>query len=808
MRQLPRSGPAKFLSALALTAALATGVVGCDGSRAAYPTASGGLTLTRVVLYRNGIGYFERVGEVEGELLTIKVRKDQVNDLLKSLTVVEARGGKAVSVSMPLDPQSWANAALATLAPGRGNLAEVLDALRGTRVTLSGDDGSANGRIAMVEEILEPAPPQRAGVPITPPTRDHKVTLLDGSSLRVVKLSRVKSVKLEDGDLALQFNRTLDASAGEGMFEQVDVAIRLAGTSTHELLVSYVVQAPMWKPTYRVVLPKEGKGKALLQAWAVVDNTSGEDWRDVGLSLTSGAPIAFRYDLHTPRDVPRADLTESGVRRQAHAAVGETTWDEAPPEPAAQAAPDRDADDAMDLEEEAKEEGYGYGSGRGGGAGPGGAASRGAPPRKATAGKDKKKMDAPAPAAPPPPPPMAGAPARTAAERQPPKQPQLDFETLRRSTEAKAAAAQVSGLDRYDLKDKVTVPDGTSTMVAIVNDVVQGEETFLFRPGGAGVGFEASPYRVVRFKNTTPFALEPGPISIYAGGSFVGEGLSETVGAGNSATIPFAVEPSILVSSTAQQQGDELRLVKLSRGVLECESFARKTTTWTVKGRDPKQGFTVLVRHPKAGWNYELSERPEGTEDLADAYLLPVKVPAGKLEGSLSVTERTPSNTTLSIWDVQALPLLEKLLVVTDLGGDARQKLQPIVDKRREIARFDEQIDGLRRQRDVLDQRAQETRQTLVSIEKDKSGTATQLRQKLTKRLEDFGKDGDRLGREMAELESKRLEKRIELEDALQSLEISAPKAAKGTATPGGPPPPPPPPPPPVPVPVPTPRPR
>jgi hypothetical protein len=127
--------------------------------------------------------------------------------------------------------------------------------------------------------------------------------------MRVVRLSKVRGVKLKDGDLAMQFNRTLDASAGEGMFQQVEVSIRLAGASSHELLVSYVAAAPMWKPTYRVVLPKDGKGKALLQAWAVVDNTSGEDWRDITLGLTSGAPIAFRYDLHTPRDVARSDLT-------------------------------------------------------------------------------------------------------------------------------------------------------------------------------------------------------------------------------------------------------------------------------------------------------------------------------------------------------------------------------------------------------------------------------------------------------------------------------------------------------------------
>jgi hypothetical protein len=792
----------RLLPALALWAALLP-AAGC-ASRTAYPTAEDGLTLSRVVLYRNGIGYFERVGEVEGDRLTIKVRKDQVNDLLKSLTVVEAEGGKAVSVSMPLDPQSWANAALATLAPGRGNLAEVLDALRGTRVTLSGEEGSATGRVAMVEEIVEPPPtPKLGSMPVPPlPVRDHKVTLLDGSTLRVMRLSKVRSVKLEDGDLAMQFDRTLDASAGEGMFEQVEVAIRLAGASSHELLVSYVVEAPMWKPTYRVVLPKEGKGKALLQGWAVVDNTSGEDWRDVSLSLTSGAPIAFQYDLHTPRDVPRADLTETGVRRQARAAVGETTWEDTPEEPMPAAEAEADLDDAAGDQRADRPDGYASRGGYGG-LGTGGPGS--GPKDKKAERAPARSSSMPVPAAPPPPPAQLPKPERRArdeAQPQAQKAPALDFESLRRSTEAKAAAAQVSGLDRYDLKDRVTVPDGTSTMVAIVNDAVQGEETFLFRPGGAGVGFEASPYRVVRFKNTTPFALEPGPIAIYAGGSFVGEGLSETVGAGNSATIPFAVEPSILVTSTAKHEGDELRLVRLSRGVLECESFARKTTTWNVKGRDTKEAFTVLVRHPKAGWNYELADRPAGTEDLPDAYLLPVKVEAGKLEASLTVTERTPSSTTISIWDPRSLKLLETLLVTSDLSAEGRQKLQPIVDRRREIARLDEQIDGLRRQRDVLDQRAQETRQTLLSIEKDRSPTAAQLRQKLTKRLEDFGKDGDRVGREMAELEAKRLEKRIEMEDALQNLDIRAPKA-KGTATPGGPPAPPPPPPP-----VPAPRPR
>ena len=303
---------------------LALSSAGCAHSRSPYRTAETSLELERVVLYRNGIGYFERSGSVEDDVLRIKVRRDQVNDLLKSLTVIHTGTGKAVSVSMPLDPQSWAGAALASLEPGNGSLAEVLDGLRGTHVVLQTTIGRIRGRIVMVEQLVnEPDPDDRSRSSIagpgvnTQPTEDHRVTLVDGDQMRVVRLSKVRGVTLKDGDLALQLNRRLDASAGEGMFQQIEVAIRLTGAKKHELMVSYVVEAPMWKPTYRVVLPSDGKGAATLQGWAVVDNTSGEDWTDVKLSLTSGEPIAFKYDLHTPRTVPRSDLTESGVRRRA-----------------------------------------------------------------------------------------------------------------------------------------------------------------------------------------------------------------------------------------------------------------------------------------------------------------------------------------------------------------------------------------------------------------------------------------------------------------------------------------------------------
>src|SRR6187455_2769454 len=100
--------------------ALALLAASCGGARKPYATTGGALQLSKVVLYRNGVGYFERGGRVDGDALTIRVRKDQVNDLLKSLTVVERKGGRAISISMPLDPRSWANGAISTLGPGAG----------------------------------------------------------------------------------------------------------------------------------------------------------------------------------------------------------------------------------------------------------------------------------------------------------------------------------------------------------------------------------------------------------------------------------------------------------------------------------------------------------------------------------------------------------------------------------------------------------------------------------------------------------------------------------------------------------------
>ncbi|HEY2733586.1 MAG TPA: DUF4139 domain-containing protein, partial [Polyangiales bacterium] len=618
---------------------------GCDVARRPYSTTDSLLSLSRVVLYRNGVGYFERAGVIDGDRLSLKVRKDQIDDLLKSLTVVDRSSHKTISISIPLDPKAWQDAALSVLAPGRGRLAEVLDALRGSYVRVDTDARRISGRIVMVERVAPPF----IHKPDEERPEDHKLTVLDGDTFEVVLLSKVNAITFREGDLVMQLDRHLDASAGEGMFQQVEVVAHFADRGKHDLAVSYVAEAPLWKPTYRLVLAEDGTGNALLQAWAVVSNISGESWQNVQLSLTAGAPLAFRYDLHTPQDVARPDLTQSGVDKRVQVAFGESTRAEPLSEstPASPPAPPMAASPAPKLDEELESEPAANGGGM----------------------RDMAKKS------------------RSRALAKPMAPPALDMLALAAAQTAKVQAKQVAGLTRFDIGERVSLPDGSASMVQLIDQVVPGEQTFLFKPGGAGQGYEYNPYRVVRFKNATEFVLEPGPISIYAGGSFVGEGLSEAIASRDQATIPFAAEPSITIHSSVERSGEAMKVQKIVRGVIEVESFERVTTTWNVEAKPSKSGTRVLIRQPRASDAYHLIDPPKDTETLPDGYFIPILVPPDQASVTLRAIEQTPSKLSLDIWNDRAPELLSQLLAAPELDPKARAALQPIVEARQRIAR-------------------------------------------------------------------------------------------------------------------------
>ena len=117
-----------------------------------------------------------------------------------------------------------------------------------------------------------------------------------------MRLADVQRVRYLNPQVESEVRRALETLAQSHDARKRAVSLRFAGDGKRRVKVGYVVEAPVWKTSYRLVLPAEGEKadeRPYLQGWAVVENATEEDWRDVRPSLVSGRPISFRMDLYT-----------------------------------------------------------------------------------------------------------------------------------------------------------------------------------------------------------------------------------------------------------------------------------------------------------------------------------------------------------------------------------------------------------------------------------------------------------------------------------------------------------------------------
>src|SRR3954468_16871782 len=266
---------------------------------------SGQLPIAQVVLYSSGVGYFQRAGTVEGDArVDLTFPAQDVNDLLKSMVLRDLDGGHVSAVSYdsnaPVERTLRSFALNLTDNPG---LAELLNQARGEKVEVpmqhaaAGRPASLPGTVVGVEKQQQPV-----GKDATVEVALLNLWCADG--LRSLKLSEVQRVRLLSPVLEGELRKALEALAQSHDAQKKAVTLRFEGEGKRKVRVGYVVENPLWKTSYRLVLDKK-EGKPFLQAWAVVDNPSDEDWRDVRMALVSGRPISFRMDLYTLLFVPR-----------------------------------------------------------------------------------------------------------------------------------------------------------------------------------------------------------------------------------------------------------------------------------------------------------------------------------------------------------------------------------------------------------------------------------------------------------------------------------------------------------------------
>jgi hypothetical protein len=262
------------------------------------------LALKKVALFNTGVGYFQLRGTMpSGKSCNLYVKRDQMNDLLKSLTVINLSGGQINSIDY--DNSKTTNQKLDEfnfhLKKEQG-LPQILRQLQGSEVIVLSGNTSITGIIMGVEkrntQIENRIIPQ------------FFLTIMDqNSQMRTIGTGEITGIKLADAKLNQDLNRYLSILFQKHQKDGKIVTITPTGQGPQELLVSYITEVPVWKATYRIVLPDSNKGNnPFLQGWAIVDNVSGEDWKNVQLSLVSGLPVSFIQELYAPRFKKRPEL--------------------------------------------------------------------------------------------------------------------------------------------------------------------------------------------------------------------------------------------------------------------------------------------------------------------------------------------------------------------------------------------------------------------------------------------------------------------------------------------------------------------
>ena len=273
------------------------------------------IPVTQVVLYKHGVGFFERSGRLgAGESARLDFNASEMNDVLKSLVVTARGGGKIAGLRYDsMDPLSHTLEQFPFRIGDAQPLSGMLDQLKGARLELKFGNETVAG--AVVNGRIVAGSDKQA-------EREQLTLLLDNGELRSVDLGAAASIRFTDPQLQRQFKDYLSALAAARSKDKRSVYIDSSDAAERQITASYMVPAPVWKSSYRLIF---GAGaQPLLEGWAIVDNTTGEDWTKVQLSLVSGRPISFVSQLYAPKYLsrPEAELPDDAAARPVVHAAG------------------------------------------------------------------------------------------------------------------------------------------------------------------------------------------------------------------------------------------------------------------------------------------------------------------------------------------------------------------------------------------------------------------------------------------------------------------------------------------------------
>ena len=550
----------------------------------------------KIVLYKHGMGYFERQGKVNGNAtVTLAFKAEQMKDLLTSFFVLDENGGKVNAVLYDTkDPLSKQLEGIQINVPENSALSQFLTQLKGAKISVSVAGDKVIGRIMGVEPITETKDGQVVH-------HSFKLVLLtDAGPIRSVDLYSVGELSLQDPALQHDLERLLAITLDAKYTDRKSVSIQAVGDGERLLRIGYLVEQPIWKASYRLLLDK-GKGDALLQGWALSENNTEDDWKDVDISFVAGNPLSYIMDLYSPYYPQRPTVPIPGLTGLA------VNWGAAPDPSAinnlrAAAAPGAPFNQNRELALDEGGDGKEY-------------AKRDAQrARRAVGGGGGARNEDQAAAKP-----MA--------------------ELAERSMAAMATGQKVGELFSYQSKEKVSIPRGKAAMVPIISQKMKGERVVFYK-----AAFSPKPVDAYILKNETDLTLEAGALTFFEEGTSLGSGiLSHVLVNGAKEIIPYALDAAVSVTPSINQDSQPAYKGNVANGVLTLTSVESVTSTWKLanKGKEEK---TVIFDQPMNG-AYKLVEPVKAEEEVEGHYRFRVTLKAGESSEFKVVEKRDVSQT-------------------------------------------------------------------------------------------------------------------------------------------------------------------
>ena len=663
--------------------------------------------MRQVVLYKHGVGYFERAGELApGESARLEFKAAEMDDVLKSLTIEEKGGGKISGLRYDSsEPLAHKLADFPFQLGAAQPLSAVLDQLKGAQIELKFANETVTG--AVVAARLVPGDDKR-------PEREQITLLMDAGDLRNFDLGAAAGIHFTDIRLQTQFKDYLAALTEARSKEKRTVYIDSTGGKRREVVASYMVPTPVWKSSYRLIF---GEGaQPTLEGWAIVDNTTGEDWTNVDLSLVSGRPISFVSRLYEPRYVARqaAELPEDAASAPV---VYEGAVDT------------KSGTVSMDGQLPA----------------------------------DSVTMASPAAAPPPPQSPGpngqfhglgGGGPlnGRDAAQL-------VALKSGMASTIAASAAGRELGeLFEYHIPTPVTVRRNESAMLPFLQQKVDTRKLLIYSDPSA-----AHPMDAAEISNTTGKTLDGGPITVYESGAYAGEALMETVKTGDKRLISYGVDLGTRITTQWDSKSEQVREIHARRGILTTRNAVEETRTYTIHNVDQK-AKTLVIEHA-ARPDYNLLDR-KPTEKTGNAYRFEVKLAPGGTE-RFPVVEEHVYERAFTITDLTP-DVLFTYVRNKNFSEGARKQLEQIANLKQQIAAAGSGIQGLETQiTDVVNDQ-ERVRRNIGSLNQV-SGQQQQV-QAYAQRLANQESQLASLRDRRAELDKKRAGLEAELSDSLEGV--------------------------------------